>query len=97
MQNVVTDAFLRHGGGKYRLSLEARAAEGGAVALEAVVITNERRVTRGFSIPGDGEWHAVSEELDLDFDVAATDLVSVFLRTTRPCAELSFRKLSLRH
>jgi hypothetical protein len=95
IQNVVTDAFLRRGNGTYRLSFEARAKCGAEVPLQVRFISNEKRVTEKFVIPNDGEWHRFDADVKLDFDLAVTELLSVFLCASAPCDELSFRKLSL--
>ena len=95
MQNVITDAFLRHGNGAYRLSFEARAKCGAAVPVEVLVFSNEKRKVEKFSVPNDGEWHRTSVETTLDFDLGVTDLVSVLLRAAVPCDELCFRRLAL--
>ena len=95
MQNIITDAFLRHGNGTYRLSFEARARCSAPVTVEAHVISNEKRQSETFSVPCDGEWHRVARDITLDFDPGVTDLVSVMLRANAPCDELCFRSLSL--
>ncbi|MBQ3288864.1 MAG: hypothetical protein IJH50_05580 [Kiritimatiellae bacterium] len=102
MQSIVTDAFLRHGNGTYRLSFESRARCegtvpkcGGTVPIEARVMSNEKGVSEAFSVPNDGAWHRFSADIKLDFDLGVTDLVSVFLRCHEPCDELCFRGLSL--
>ena len=95
MQNVITDAFLRHGNGTYRLAFEARAKYGAPVPVEAHVLSNEKRMVEKISVPSDGEWHRISVETILDFDLGVTDLVSVLLRAAAPCDELCFRCLSL--
>lgn len=95
MQNVVTDAFLRHGNGTYRLSFDSRAKCGANVPLEVHVLSNEKRKVEKLSVPNDGEWHRVSVDVALDFDLGATDLVSVLLRASVPCDELCFKRLSL--
>ena len=95
MQNVVTDAFLRHGNGKYRLAFEARAKCNAQVPLEVRFLSNEKRATTKFSILNDGKWHRYDADVDLDFDLSVTELLSVFFRAGAPCDELSFRNISL--
>ena len=95
MQNVVTDAYLRHGNGAYRLSFEARARCGGTVPVEARVMSNEKVVSKAFTVPNDGAWHRLAADVVLDFDLGVTDLVSVFFRANAACDELCFRDLSL--
>ena len=94
MQNVITDAFLRHGNGTYRLSFEARAKCDVPVSATVHVLSNEKRTAEKFSVPNDGEWHGVSADIALDFVLAETDLVSIMIRTVMPCDELCFRRLS---
>ena len=95
IQNVVTDAFLRHGDGMYRLSFEARAKCGEEVPLQVRFISNEKRKTEEFVVPSDGAWHRFDADVRLDFDLAVTELLSVFFCASTPCDELSFRRLSL--
>jgi hypothetical protein len=94
IQNVCTDAFLRHGNGTYRLSFEARANGSEPVPMEVYVISNEKRMVENLSVPAGG-WHRVSRDIDFDFDLAATDLIAVFLRIKSPCEEISFKRISL--
>ena len=95
MQNVVTDAFLRHGNGTYRLSFEARAKCGTRVPLEARFVSNERRISQKFTVSNDGAWHRHDADVVLDFDLAETELLSAFFRAETPCDELCFRDISL--
>ena len=95
MQNVVTDGFLRQGCGTYRLSFEARAKGGKAVALEAHFLSNEKRAVAKFSVPSDGGWHAFSDALRIDFDLAATELAAIQFKVSAPVDELCFKNLSL--
>ena len=59
------------------------------------VFSNEKKFVAKFSVANDGAWHRISADMELDFDLAVTDLVAVFMRATRPCEELLFRNLSL--
>ena len=95
MLNVVTDAYLRHGNGTYRLSFGARARGESAVAFEAHFLSNERHKTARFSVPSDGEWHAFSDVIELDFDLAVTELVALQFKALSPTDELCFKNLSL--
>ena len=95
MLNVVTDGFLRQGNGTYRLVFEARVKGGKAVALEAHFLSNEKRKTAKFSVPSDGEWHAFSVVLDLDFDLSVTELAALWFKVLAPTDELCFKNLSL--
>ena len=95
MQNVATDAFLRHGNGTYRLSFEARAKCGGSVPLEVRFVSNEKRASEKFSVLNDGEWHRHEADVALDFDLAVTELFAVFFRVATPCDELFLRDISL--
>ena len=93
--NVFTDAFLEQGGGRYRLSFEAKAKRDSPVDLEAVFLSNEKKIAEKLVIPCDGEWRAFAIDVDLDFDIAATDLVALHLKTVAPTDELCFKNLSL--
>ena len=95
MQNIVTDAFLRHGNGRYRLSFEVKPRNVAPVDIEAKIFSNEKKFVEKFTIANDGAWHRVNADMELDFDLAVTDMVAVFLRTTMPCEELLFRDVSL--
>jgi len=95
MQNVVTDAFLRHGNGTYRLSFEARAKCSAQVPLEVRFLSNEKHTVTKFSLPDDGQWHRQEVDVALEFDLSVTELFAVFFRAMKPCDELSFRDLSL--
>ena len=95
MQTIVTDAFLRHGNGIYRLSFEARAACGAQVPLEVRFLSNEKRTAEKFVVSNDGLWHRYDADVALDFDLSVTELLSVFFRVGAPCDELSFRNISL--
>ena len=95
MLNVVTDAYLRHGNGTYRLSFEARAKGERTVAFEAPFLSNESQKTARFSVPSDGKWHAFSDAIELDFDLAVTELAALQFRVLAPTDELCFKNLSL--
>ena len=73
----------------------SRAKGGKAVALEAHFLSNEKRQTAKFSVPSDGEWHAFSNALELDFDLAVTELAALWFRVLAPADELCFKNLSL--
>ena len=95
IQNIVTDAFLRHGNGTYRLSFEVRAKCDAPVPLEVCFISNEKRTEVKFSVPNDNGWHRFDADVVLDFDLAVTELLSVFFRVAQPCDELAIRSPSL--
>ena len=95
IQNVVTDAFLRHGNGVYRLSFEAKAKCDSQIPLEVRFVSNEKCMATKFTIVNDGQWNRHDADVALDFDLVATELLSVFLRASAPCDELSFRDISL--
>ena len=85
-----------HGGDVNRRFCEF-AFDGGPdrVDVEVKIFSNEKKYVQKFSVANNGAWHRLGAEVDLDFDLAATDMVAVFLRTTVPCDELLFRDLSL--
>jgi hypothetical protein len=96
MLNVFTDAFLRHGNGKYRLSFEARARCGDSVPFEAHLFSNEKRTAAKFTIPNDGAWHRFDISLATDFDMDVTELAALFLKAASlPADEVCFKNLSL--
>ena len=59
------------------------------------VFSNEKKFVEKFSVANDGAWHRISADMEIDFDLAVTDMVAVFLCTAKPCEELLFRNLSL--
>ena len=95
MLNVITERFLQHGPGKYHLAFDAAAKAGEPVPLTAVVLSNEKDFKAAFTLPADGQWRHYETELALDFDLAATDLVALHLKSGIPTDELRFKNLSL--
>ena len=95
MLNVVTEAFLRQGNGTYRLAFEARAKGEGDVSLKAHFLSNEKRKVAKFVVPSDGEWHTFSEAMEIDFDLAVTELAALQFKVSAPVDELCFKNLSL--
>lgn len=93
--NVVTDAFLRHGNGTYRLSFDVRLRGEGSVPFVGKLLTNDQNKSVKAEFPCDGEWRHVDEPLDVAFDVAQTDLVALSLSFERPVAEACFKNISL--
>ena len=94
--NVITDAFLPHGNGTYRLSFDAAATcEEGAVPLTAVLLSNEKRIQASFTLPNDGAWHSYTARIRADFDLDVTDLVALSLVSGIPADEIRFRNFSL--
>ena len=98
--NVITEKFLRHGPGGYRLAFDAAAtlgaaATGAPVPMTADFVSNEKTVSLAFAIPPDGEWHHVELEADLDFDPSGTGLVALLLRAGMPVDEIKFKQMSL--
>ncbi len=98
MQNVMTERFLRHGPGKYRLSFNAAASiatNSVSVPMAAKFLSNEKAFTTGFKLPADGAWHHFELDADLDFDPAGTDLVALQLLSSVPTDEIKFKNLSM--
>ena len=95
MLNVITEQFLQHGPGTYRLTFDAAAKAGEPVPLNAVVLSNEKNFTAPFTLPADGQWRRYQAELVLDFDPAVTDLVALHFKSGVPTDELRFKNLSL--
>ena len=94
MQAVVTDGFLRRGNGKWRFAFELKAQSETPFGLEAVLISNEKRLVRRIPVEPGADWTSGSVEFDTDFDLSVTDLVALFVRTTAPADEICFRALS---
>jgi hypothetical protein len=95
MLNVITERFLQHGPGKYRLAFDAAAKAGEPVPLTTVVLSNEKDFKAEFTLPADGRWRHYEAELVLDFDPAVTDLVAIHFKSGIPTDELRFKNLSL--
>lgn len=95
MLNVITEQFLQHGPGTYRLTFDAAAKACEPVPLNAVVLSNEKNFTAPFTLPADGQWRHYQAELVLDFDPAVTDLVALHFKSGVPADELRFKNLSL--
>ena len=95
MQNIVTDAFLRHGNGKYHFAFDARAKSEGQVPFEVNFVSNEKKTVEKFTLVNDGEWHHFEMDLALDYDLAVTDLAAFFLKCLSPADEVCFKNLSL--
>ena len=95
MLNIVTDAFLRHGNGKYHLAFDARAKSEGEVPFEVNFTSNEKKTVAKFTLANDGDWHHLEMDLALDYDLAVTDLAAFFLKCLSPADEVCFKNLSL--
>ncbi|MCR5752999.1 MAG: hypothetical protein K6G91_13675 [Kiritimatiellae bacterium] len=93
--NIFTDAFLRHGNGRYRLSFQAKAGNAEPVKLKAAVFSNEKTERAEFVCPADGAWHGMEASLDLDFDLGVTELVAMSIKSSAPADEICFKELSL--
>ena len=96
--NVITEKFLQHGPGCYRLAFDAAARlENPAqdVPLEAAFISNRTNFIASFTLPGDASWQHCETVIDLPFDPAVTDLVALRVRAKIPTDELLFKDFSL--
>ena len=67
----------------------------GDVSLEAHFLSNEKRKVAKFVVPSDGEWHTFSEAMEIDFDLAVTELAALQFKVSAPVDELCFKNLSL--
>ncbi len=94
MYNEITDAFLRRGNGVYHLSFDARVVDGPDVPLDAILLSDEDRLTMGFTIPSDGAWHGFEADFKTGFDPAVTELVGLTLRSAPGGVIVDFRNLS---
>lgn len=95
IQNIVTESFLKHGNGTYRLAFDAKATAPEDVPMAVRLLSNEKTITGKATIPNDGAWHHFEMNLALDFDLAVTDLLSVFLKSEIAADEICFKDLSL--
>ena len=68
---------------------------GQPVALEAHFFSNEKRKVAKFIVPSDGAWHTFSEAMEIDFDLAVTDLAALQFKVSAPADELCFKDLTL--
>ena len=94
MYNEITDAFLRRGNGVYHLSFDARVVSGPDIPLDAILLSDEERVTMSFTIPSDGAWHSFEADFKTGFDPAITELVGLHLRSAPGGVIVDFRNLS---
>ena len=94
MYSEITDAFLRRGNGVYRLSFDARVVSGPDVPLEAVLLSDEDRLTQSFTLPNDGTWHSFNTLFTTDFDMSITELVGLVLRSKPGGVIVDFRNVS---
>ena len=94
----ITDGFLRRGNGTYTLTFDARADLTNAVdqvTIQAKLLSNEKDVTVSFTAPNDGQWHQYTADIETTFDMEATDLVGLHIRTPLNCAsEIDYKNLS---
>ena len=93
--NIFSDAFLRHGNGTYHLVFEAKATAPSPVPLEARFSSNEKTVSRSFTIANDGAWHRFEDDLAIDLDLEVSDLAGLFLKSDIAADEICFKNLSL--
>ncbi len=93
--NIVTDAFLRHGPGTYRLSFDAAVKAEVPVPLKVEALSNEKRIPASFTMPNDGAWHRYETDLELDFDMDVTELLAIFLSSGVPADNILFKNVSL--
>ncbi len=54
---------------------------------------NEKRKIAKFAVPSDGEWHTFSEAMEIDFDLAVTELAALQFKVSAPTDELCFKNL----
>ena len=93
--NVFTDAFLRHGNGKYRLSFDARLRSENAIKLTAKFFTNDDDRKVKFDLPANGEWTRLECDFDVVFDLPKADLAALSLVSDTPSDEICFKNISL--
>ena len=95
MYNDITDAFLRRGNGRYRLTFDARVVDGPEIPLDATLLSNEKSEVTRFTVPNDGAWHSFEAVVTTGFDPAITELVGLSMKSAVAVTEIDFRNLSL--
>ena len=93
--NVFTEAFLRHGNGKYRLSFEARVCGELASSVTARFLSNDQFVEAAFNVPNSGQWGKYEVDMEIDFDIPKTELAALKIVSKVPVDEMCFKNLSL--
>ncbi len=99
MQAVVTDGFLAHGNGGWRLSFDWRARSETPFDLIASLLSNEKRIektVKALESPSPDaltDWTRCEAMFETDFDLAVTDLVALLIATTAPADEIHLRNL----
>ncbi len=93
MHAIITDAFLRHGNGLYKLSFKAKTAD--PTILTAIFRTNEERTPHAFPLMTSGEWVDCHADFEVNFDLDKTDLCSLAILSASASAEICFKDLRL--
>jgi len=93
--NVFTDAFLRHGNGRYRLSFEARVCGDSAVPVSARFLSNDQFAEVAFNVPNSGQWGKYEADMEIRFDIPKTELAALRIVSKVPVDEMCFKNLSL--
>jgi hypothetical protein len=93
--NVFTEAFLRHGNGKYHLSFEARVCGELASSVTARFLSNDQFVESAFNVPNSGQWGKYEVDMEIDFDIPKTELAALKIVSKVPVDEMCFKNLSL--
>ena len=93
--NVFTDAFLRHGNGRYRLSFEARVCGDYAVPVSARFLSNDQFAEVAFNVLNSGQWGKYEADMEIRFDIPKTELAALRIASKVPVDEMCFKNLSL--
>ena len=93
--NVFTDAFLRHGNGRYRLSFEARVCGDSEASVSARFLSNDQFAEVAFNVPNSGQWGKYEFDMEIKFDIPKTDLAALRIISELPVDEMCFKNLSL--
>lgn len=96
MQANLTEKVLALGNGTYRLVFEAKAmpAEGktSPVTMNAKLLSNEKTFAKTVQVGA--EWRRVELEFTVDFDLAKTKLVSLFLQFPAGVGNADIKKIN---
>jgi len=96
LQAVITERVKAAGFGRYRLSFDVKATSETPFGLTVSATSNEKSVKTTIpEVELGGDWTRRTVELDLAFDQAATDLVSLKLAATATANEVLFRNFKL--
>lgn len=100
MQAVITEGFKAHGNGKWKFAFDVRTRSETPFDLLVTLLSNEKNFKHTVKLletPSPDkltEWKRCEVEIDTDFDMSVTDLVSLMVRSTSTADVIEFRNLS---